>query len=109
MLGFHTPNPLPFSFPEVIFELPSVAISAAEFLAVTSRRATHNPKVGGSNPPPATNHSTESKDLPRSHPSVSFQLGHIRAQNFAQFLGQQPVILADQMRVAHRRLRRDVA
>jgi len=59
VLGFRTPHPLPFGCPEGMFELPGVAISAAGFPTVTSRRATHNPKVGGSNPPPATNLSIE--------------------------------------------------
>jgi len=47
-------QPAPFRRPEGCLAFPKLVISAAGFLAVTLGRATHNPKVGGSNPPPAT-------------------------------------------------------
>src|SRR4051812_2249015 len=50
----HTPNPLPLRRPEDSFKLPNLAISAAGFLKITLSRVTHNPKVAGSNPAPAT-------------------------------------------------------
>jgi len=53
-----TPDPLPFTCPEDSFEFPTLPSVPLDFLVVTASRATHNPKVGGSNPPPATNLST---------------------------------------------------
>jgi hypothetical protein len=47
-----TPNPLPLHRPEGFLEFPELAIHAAEFLKITLSWVTHNPKVGGSNPPP---------------------------------------------------------
>jgi hypothetical protein len=52
VLWQRTPNPLPFQRPECSSEFPNLAISAAGFLGITPSRVTHNPKVGGSNPPP---------------------------------------------------------
>jgi hypothetical protein len=51
VLGFRTPHPLPFGCPEGMFELPCCH-QCRWNSTVMSRRATHNPKVGGSNPPP---------------------------------------------------------
>ena len=58
------PNPLPNCRLMGALEFSGLAIRAAEFVRVIRSPATHNPKVGGSNPPPATNQATESSPLP---------------------------------------------
>src|SRR5271166_1237206 len=93
---------------------------------------THNPKVGGSNPPPATKQVPDYKRLPSQPEGVSVVLAHNLLTEFrpqtshlhdpplclvrgrgtkqvVELLHYPAVVIPDQVRVAHRCSRADVS
>ena len=50
------------------YKLPSLTISAAQVIEITRFRRTHNPKVVGSNPTPATKFLTDIRALSKERP-----------------------------------------